>query len=444
MTTPLDYQWKSAQELVQREVLSLSYQTWIEPLEAIKYDNSTLYLKVPSSLHRNFLSTNYLPLIQNAFSQVIQQSCEVKLLMNGEINDAVQSNEQPVASFQDGPVMLNPKYTFDSFIIGNSNRFAHAACLAVAEAPGMAYNPLFLYGGVGLGKTHLMQAIGHFVRQKKSDLLVMYVTSEKFTNELINAIRMNKMEQFRQRYRYVDVLLIDDIQFIAGKERTQEEFFHTFNALYESQKQIILSSDKPPRDMEHLEERLKSRFEWGLIADIQPPDLETRIAILRKKAEVERLHSISDETLEFIATKTENNIRELEGALIRVIAYSRLTKAPITLDLVKESLKDLLKSKADRKATPENIMQMVCQRFGLTQQDMLSRRRSREISYPRQLAMYLVRELTDLSLTQIGDVFGGRDHTTVLHACRSISSESADNSELRIMLADMRKNITNR
>ena len=438
MTVLLSKQWQSACEMLRDEMPAVSFDTWVSPLVPIKYSENILLLQVESDFNKNILTSHYMPLIQNAFGQVMGQSCDVEILTKEEIGGAM-SKAQPVKETSQS--LLNPKYTFDSFVIGNSNRFAHAACLAVAEAPAKAYNPLFLYGGVGLGKTHLMMAIGHFVRSLPNELNVHYVTSEEFTNQMINSIRTNDAENFRNKYRKVDVLLIDDIQFISGKERTQEEFFHTFNALYESNKQIIISSDRPPRDMEHLEERLKSRFEWGLTADIQPPDLETRIAILRKKAESENILRISDEVLEFVATKAENNIRELEGCLTRITAYSRITKSPITIELVTEALKDIIKNSESRRATPEHITKLVCDRFSLSEDDIFSKKRSHDISYPRQISMYLLRELTDLSLSTIGQYFGGRDHTTVLHAYRTISKEMADNNELRVMLADIRNQL---
>ena len=439
MTVPLSKQWLSACEMLREEMPAVSYETWVNPLIPVKYSENTLLLQVESDFNKNILTSHYMPLIQNAFGQVTGTPCEVEILTKEEISGALN---KPKAATGDAPqFLLNPKYTFDSFVIGNSNRFAHAACLAVAEAPAKAYNPLFLYGGVGLGKTHLMMAIGHFVRSLPNELNVHYVTSEDFTNQMINAIRTNDTESFRNKYRKVDVLLIDDIQFISGKERTQEEFFHTFNALYESNKQIIISSDRPPRDMEHLEERLKSRFEWGLTADIQPPDLETRIAILRKKAETENIQRISDEVFEFVATKAENNIRELEGCLTRIMAYSKITKSPISLELVNEALKDIIKNNENKRATPERITKLVCDRFSVSEDDMFSKKRSHDISYPRQISMYLLRELTDLSLSAIGNFFGGRDHTTVLHAYRTISKEMADNNELRVMLADIRNQL---
>lgn len=438
MTVLLGKQWQSACDMLRDEMPAVSYETWVSPLVPIKYDENTLLLQVESDFNKNILTSHYMPLIQNAFGQVMGKSCDIEILTKEEIGGVLDKPKQTKETSQS---LLNPKYTFDSFVIGNSNRFAHAACLAVAEAPARAYNPLFLYGGVGLGKTHLMMAIGHFVRSLPNELNVHYVTSEEFTNQMINSIRTNAAESFRNKYRKVDVLLVDDIQFISGKERTQEEFFHTFNALYESNKQIIISSDRPPRDMEHLEERLKSRFEWGLTADIQPPDLETRIAILRKKAENEKILRISDEVLEFVATKAENNIRELEGCLTRITAYSRITKSPITLELVTEALKDIIKNSEGKRATPERITKIVCDRFSLSEEDILSKKRSHDISYPRQISMYLIRELTDLSLSAIGKFFGGRDHTTVLHAYRTISKEMADNNELRVMLADIRNQL---
>jgi chromosomal replication initiator protein len=424
--------------MLRDEMPAVSYETWVSPLLPIKYSDNTLLLQVESDFNKNILTSHYIPLIQNAFGQVMGESCDVKILTKDEVGGEL---DNPKAIKESSQSLLNPKYTFESFVIGNSNRFAHAACLAVAEAPAKAYNPLCLYGGVGLGKTHLMMAIGHFVRSLPNELNVHYVTSEEFTNQMINSIRTNDAENFRNKYRKVDVLLIDDIQFISGKERTQEEFFHTFNALYESNKQIIISSDRPPRDMEHLEERLKSRFEWGLTADIQPPDLETRIAILRKKAESENILHISDDVLEFVATKAENNIRELEGCLTRITAFSKIKKEPITLDLVNEALKDIIKNSENKRATPERITTLVCDRFSLSESDIFSKKRSHDISYPRQISMYLLRELTDLSLSAIGKFFGGRDHTTVLHAYRTISKEMADNNELRVMLADIRNQL---
>ena len=316
--------------------------------------------------------------------------------------------------------MLNPKYTFDTFVIGSGNRFAHAASLAVAEAPAKAYNPLFIYGGVGLGKTHLMHAIGHYVLEHNPSVKVVYLSSEKFTNEFINSIRDNRPDDFRNKYRNVDVLLIDDIQFLAGKESTQEEFFHTFNALHEENKQIVISSDRPPKEIPTLEDRLRSRFEWGLITDITPPDLETRIAILRKKAKAEGL-DIPNEVMLYIANQIDTNIRELEGALIRVVAYSSLENKDITADLAAEALKSIIPSTKPKVITVHDIQKVVGEHYGVKLEDFAAKKRTKSIAFPRQIAMYLSRELTDLSLPKIGEEFGGRDHTTVIHAHDKIS-----------------------
>ena len=317
---------------------------------------------------------------------------------------------------------LNPKYTFDTFVVGSGNRFPHAASLAAASEPAAVYNPLFLYGGVGLGKTHLMQAIGQYVIQHHPHLHVVYVSSERFTNDLINALQTKSMVEFRQRYRSVDVLLIDDIHFVAGKESTQEEFFHTFNALYQANKQIVISSDRPPKEIPTLEDRLRSRFEWGLTADVQAPDIETRVAILRQKARNER-YSVPDEVLDFIASHIHSNIRELEGALIRVMAYSSLHHRPLSIDLAAEALKEILPDTAPKPITMPRIQELVASHFGIKVADIKGKRRSRAVTFPRQIAMYLSRELTDASLPRIGEEFGGRDHTTVMHACDKIRKD---------------------
>jgi len=328
------------------------------------------------------------------------------------------------------PGVLNPRYTFDTFVVGNSNRFAHAASLAVAEAPARAYNPLFIYGGVGLGKTHLMQAIGHYVLEHNPGYKVVYVTSEKFTNDLINAIGKKAMAEFRDRYRNIDVLLVDDIQFVAGKESTQEEFFHTFNALYEANKQIVMSSDRPPKEIPTLEERLRSRFEWGLTTDIQPPDLETRIAILRKKAASESLE-IPEEVLSYIANRIHSNIRELEGALNRVIAVASLSRRSVSVEIAEEALKDIVGSPRQRQVTIEMIQAAVANHYSIKVADMRGKKRTRAVTVPRQIAMYLARELTDASLPRIGEEFGGRDHTTVLHAYEKVQRMLQKNPSLQ-------------
>jgi chromosomal replication initiator protein len=449
MKTPIDgnwTDWTQACRLIESEIPKTSYLTWIAPLVPLAMEDHHLYVQVPSVFVRNFVEGRYVSILTNALSQVSGQSWEITLLLEDEaakLTDSMTAvpDKNASASAQAPMLMLNPKNTFDTFVIGNSNRFAHAAALAVAEAPAQAYNPLFIYGGAGLGKTHLIQAIGHFIREQNPAMKIVYVTSEMFMNELINAIKSGTNMEFRNRYRNADVLIIDDIQFIAGKDSTEEELFHTFNTLREAQKQIVLTSDKPPKEMKQLTQRLRSRFEWGLIADIQPPDLETRIAILRKKAEAEHVEDLPDDAMEFIATNSENNIRELEGTLTRVLAYSRLSRRPITMDLVHEALKDMLDANAGKRATPENIMRLVCDRYGISMEDFLGRRRNQEIAYPRKIAMYLVREMTDISLSSIGEAFGGRDHTTVLHAWRTISEDMASNAELRALLADIRNQL---
>ena len=334
--------------------------------------------------------------------------------------------------------MLNPKYTFDTFVIGSGNRFAHAASLAVAEAPAKSYNPLFIYGGVGLGKTHLMHAIGHYVLEQNPALKVVYLSSEKFTNEFINSIRDNKAGEFRDQYRSVDVLLIDDIQFLAGKEQTQEEFFHTFNTLHEESKQIVISSDRPPKEIPTLEDRLRSRFEWGLITDIAPPDLETRIAILRKKAKADGLIDIPNEVMLYIANQIYTNIRELEGALIRVVAYSSLVNMDITPDLAAEALKDIIPNARPRMVTIIDIQKTVGQHFSVRLEDFSAKKRTRAIAFPRQVAMYLSRELTDASLPKIGSEFGGRDHSTVIHAHEKISKMIKEDKLLQQDVQDIK------
>ncbi|WP_245867361.1 Chromosomal replication initiator protein DnaA [Sporomusa silvacetica DSM 10669] len=335
---------------------------------------------------------------------------------------------------------LNPKYIFSTFVIGNSNRLAHAASLAVSEAPAQVYNPFFIYGGVGLGKTHLMHAIGHRIKENNPNSKVVYISSEKFTNELINSIISGNPENFRQRYRNIDVLLVDDIQFLSKKEHTQEEFFHTFNTLHDANKQIIISSDRAPREIQTLEDRLRSRFEWGLITDIQPPDLETRIAVLRKKAMMESLN-VPNEVIVYIASRIENNIRELEGALIRVIAYASLNNQPIDIDLATEALKDIFPDGRPKQITTDLIKDIVATYFKLKLEDLSAKKRTRNVAFPRQIAMYLCRELTEISLPKIGEIFGGRDHTTVIHAHDKIHRERNSDAKLNNTIKDLIKRI---
>ncbi len=430
--------WEKTLSLIKPELTEVSFNTWIKSIDVISLEGNKIILGVPNSFTRDILIARYATLISNAIKQTTSNKYELKFIVPSEEKPSLTEGNQQrseglanisVSSDQITSTNLNPKYTFDTFVIGNSNRFAHAASLAVAEAPAKAYNPLFLYGGVGLGKTHLMHAIGHFILQNNPKAKVVYVSSETFTNELINSIRHDRNVEFRNRFRTIDVLLVDDIQFIAGKESTQEEFFHTFNALHESNKQIIISSDRPPKEIPTLEDRLRSRFEWGLITDIQPPDLETRIAILYKKAQMENI-DVPNEVLTHIARKIQSNIRELEGALIRIVAYSSLTNSEITVELASEALKELFSSKA-RQLNVDLIKEVVSNKFNIKIEDFNSKKRTRAISYPRQIAMYLARELTDLSLPKIGEEFGGRDHTTVMHAHEKISNDIQTNEDIK-------------
>ena len=410
--------WNRALQLIKGELSPPSFNAFFKQIIPLSVNSqNVLILLAPNEFTKSILEDRYLNIIENAVNQVSMDKYKIKLVLDEndvELNDTNDENLTNFTNISKSNINhnLNPKYTFDTFVIGNSNGLAHAACVAVAEAPAKAYNPLFLYGGVGLGKTHLMHAIGHHIITQKKNAKVAYISSEKFTNELINSIKDDKNEDFRNKYRNVDILLIDDIQFIAGKERTQEEFFHTFNSLHEANKQIIISSDRHPKEIPTLEDRLRSRFEMGLITDIQAPDFETRIAILRKKAQIENI-SVSNEVMNYIAKNIKSNIRELEGALTRVVAYSSLTNKVITLELCVEALKDILVNKQNKEISIDDIKI----------DDFNSRKRARSISYPRQIAMYISRELTNLSLPKIGEEFGGRDHTTVLHACDKISND---------------------
>lgn len=433
--------WQKTLNLLKNELTEISFNTWIKTIEPLSINQNTIYLGVPAEFNKGILESRYSTLIKNAIKQIASKEYEVNFVIpSQEDNKKYPATQGDSNSEEFVNSILNPKYTFDTFVIGNSNRFAHAAALAVAESPAKAYNPFFIYGGVGLGKTHLMHAIGHYVLSQNPSTKVLYASSEKFTNELINSIKDDKNEEFRAKYRNIDILLIDDIQFIAGKERTQEEIFHTFNALYEANKQIILSSDKPPKDINNLEERLRSRFEWGLIGDIQPPDLETRIAILRKKAQLENL-DVPNEVMVFIADKIASNIRELEGALNRVIAYSSLTENDVTVDVATEALKDILSVNKAKIINSNAIMDTVARYFDIKPEEFKSKKRNREVAYPRQVAMYLCRELTDMSLPKIGDEFGGRDHSTVIHANDKIVEEVSSNSDTRRMIEELKRNI---
>lgn len=442
MTSSLFNIWDKTLEIIKSELTEVSFNTWLKTIEPISYQNNQMILGVPNDFTKGILEARYIVLISNALKEVTGDLVNVKFkIPTEEIQKEVYKDESPSYSENIPSANLNSKYTFDTFVIGNSNRFAHAASLAVAEAPAQAYNPLFLYGGVGLGKTHLMNAIGHYILSQNPKAKVMYVSSEKFTNELINSIRDDKNVDFRNRYRNIDVLLVDDIQFIAGKESTQEEFFHTFNALHDANKQIIISSDRPPKEIPTLEDRLRSRFEWGLISDIQAPDLETRIAILRKKANLEKIN-VSNEVMQFIASKIQSNIRELEGALIRIVAYSSLTNQEITLDLANEALKDIISSTAPKKVTISLIKEVVAEYFTIKMEDFNSKKRTRAIAFPRQIAMFLSRELTDLSLPKVGEEFGGRDHSTVIHACDKINNDMKEDLNLKNTIEKIKKQIT--
>jgi chromosomal replication initiator protein len=395
-----------------------TFHTWFSEAEAERLDDETFVVKVPNDFTRSWIEGHFLGLLQAAVRDSLGADRAVRVAVDDELRSVLPDSFTPAPRGAEG---LNPKYSFDSFVIGSSNRFAHAAALAVAEAPAQAYNPLFIYGGTGLGKTHLLQAIAGYVVEHSRNLSARYVTSETFMNDFINSLRDKRIEGFKQRYRHYDVLLIDDIQFFEHKERIQEEFFHTFNTLYEAGRQIVISSDRPPRAIATLEARLRSRFEWGLITDIQPPDLETRIAILRKKVKTDGIHIPDPQVLTFIASRISTNIRELEGALTRVVAFSSLTGRTMTVDLAQEVLKDVFPQGEMPEISVEHIQSTVIERFGISLQELTGDRRSQAIVYPRQVAMYLCRELTDSSLPKIGKKFGGRDHTTVIHATSKIA-----------------------
>ncbi len=436
--------WKATLEKIEEKISKPSFDTWLKDTKAESLDGSTLTITAPNEFARDWLEEQYSQLIQKVLLEVTGSKLQLKLIVLDtvieEVNKPRPKPKPPINDVHDGKTMLNPKYTFDTFVIGSGNRFAHAASLAVAEAPAKAYNPLFIYGGVGLGKTHLMHAIGHYVLEHNKNAKVVYISSEKFTNEFIDAIMENKTANFRNKYRNVDVLLIDDIQFIAGKESTQEEFFHTFNALHEENKQIIISSDRPPKEIPTLEDRLRSRFEWGLITDITPPDLETRIAILTKKAKAEGL-DIPSEVMLYIANQIDTNIRELEGALIRVVAYSSLVNQDIDASLAADALKDIIPNNKPRVITIPTIMEVVGEKYSVKKDDFLAKKRTKSIAFPRQIAMYLSREMTDLSLPKIGEEFGGRDHTTVIHAHEKIAKLIENDSLLAREIEEIKQEL---
>lgn len=502
-TLQLSALWEQVLKKLEGQIIKPLFDTWIKDAKALSLHDNVLEIGTPRQLMKEWLETKYRQQITTAVHSVIGPQITLKIISlnvddephtdtssttlssasptNAELAPPLHApiqtsfppetlpvqpnggtsvpslfpvNESPkppsiitapniiIPNQDDLQVVLNPKYVFETFVIGNSNRFAHAASLAVAEAPAQVYNPFFIYGGVGLGKTHLMHAIGHRILQTYPGIKVVYISSEKFTNELINSIRDGKPESFRQKYRNIDVLLVDDIQFLSKKEHTQEEFFHTFNTLHEANKQIIISSDRPPREIQTLEDRLRSRFEWGLITDIQAPDLETRIAILRKKAILENLN-VPNDVMVYIASRIDNNIRELEGALIRVMAYASLTNQTIDMNLATEALKDIFPNGRPKQITMELIQEVVSSYFKIKIEELLAKKRTRNVAYPRQIAMYLCRELTDTSLPRIGEMFGGRDHTTVIHAHDKISRERNEDNKLNTTLKELVKRIEN-
>lgn len=428
--------WELIKETLRTEydLSDISYNTWVKPLNFYSENDDVVTIMIPSDQAHalKYISSKYKSYFQVTISEMMNHTYDISFILEKDVEDETTPAPGAVYNINYENANLNSKYRFDTFVVGGNNKFAHSASLAVAESPGEAYNPLYLYGGAGLGKTHLMHSIGHFILDNNPDMKVLYVTSEQFTNEVIESIRSGnaaKMTKLREKYRTVDVLLIDDVQFIIGKESTQEEFFHTFNVLHSAGKQIILSSDKPPKEMETLEERFRSRFEWGLIADIQPPDYETRMAILKKNAESYN-KEIKEEVFQYIATNIKSNIRELEGAYNKVIAFSRLNKVEITIENVQEALKDIISPNAKKQITTQYIIDVVAEHFGISSDDIVSKRRNSEFVLPRQICMYLCRTLTTESLQNIGKALGKKDHTTVIHGIDKITDEIKTNEEL--------------
>ena len=441
MNCNIDEILDKAKTLIKDEMSELSFKTWIEPLRISSIDNNKIYLIATDSFKKDSVESRYKDLLINAFNMVLQRNCEIYIILNSEDKKVEAKNNLSTSNIKYSNSFLNPNYSFDTFVVGDNNRFAHAAALAVAEAPATAYNPLFLYGGVGLGKTHLMHAIGNEVLRKNNNFKVVYVTSEVFTNEFINSVRDNSTDNFRKKYRDIDVLLIDDIQFIAGKEKTQEELFHTFNFLKENNKQIVLSSDRPPRDILLLEDRLKSRFEWGILADVSMADYETRLAILRKKTQEKQI-IIDDDILKDIATKIDSNIRELEGVFNKLVAQSSLTNMPITIEMAEIAINSVIKQK-ESIISIDYIQEIVCKYFDINTKDLKSSQRSNDIAFPRQIGMYLCRILTKKSFPKIGESFGHRDHTTVMHAFKKIEKEIKEKKDTKLIVESVKKIILN-
>ena len=442
----IENEWQDALAYIQGRVPKQVYDTWFTPIYLERIEDSTAQLGVPNKFFGDWLHQHYGPLLSEAVSSArggVDTSITFVIFKQARkqpdnSGHTVSTVRQSTGARAKRGIQLNPKYTFKNFVVGAGNQFAHAACMAVAEQPAKAYNPLFIYGDTGLGKTHLLNAIGNYVAER-TELRIAYLTTEQFTNEVINSIRYDKMMDLRKRYRHIDMLMIDDIQFLAGKERTQEEFFHTFNALYEAHKQLVLSSDRFPKDMPDIEERLRSRFEWGLIADLQPPDVETRIAILRKKSEDEGV-TLPEDVIQFLATTMKSNIRELEGSLVRLGAYASLTGQIITLEMAKSVLRDLIGTKK-KIVSMDDIQETVGARFHVKIADLKSRRRSKTLVHPRQIAMYLCRELTDSSYPEIGRQFGGKDHTTIIHACKQVIKAKDNDSVFNATLESLKEQI---
>ena len=431
--------WGEIKDIVKREynLSGISFSTWVEPLQFYKIEDDMVYIVIPSDQAQalSYISSKYKSFFQVTISEMYDHIYDVEFILESDIpaSDPMESESSYYNEAGNGNTTLNPKYKFDTFVVGSNNKFAHSASLAVAESPGKTYNPLYLYGGAGLGKTHLMHSIGHFILEQNPNTKVLYVTSEEFTNEVIESIRNGNaavMTKLREKYRTVDVLMVDDVQFIIGKESTQEEFFHTFNVLHSAGKQIILSSDKPPKEMETLEERFRSRFEWGLIADIQPPDYETRVAILRKNAEMSH-RQINEEIIDYIASNIKSNIRELEGAFNKILAFARSNKTELNLAAAEEALKDVIYPNKARDITPTLIINTISEYFNVKPEDVISKKRNSEYVLPRQVAMYLCHILTDSSYAVIGKALGKKDHTTVLHGCNKIEDELKNNEELQ-------------
>ena len=439
--------WDLIKETLREEydLSDISYNTWVKPLNFNNVKDGVVTIMIPSDQAHalKYISNKYKSYFQVTISEMMDETYDISFILEKDEEDEMLSAPGNVYNINYENANLNSKYRFDTFVVGNNNKFAHSASLAVAESPGIAYNPLYLYGGAGLGKTHLMHSIGHFILERNPDAKIICVTSEEFTNEVIESIRSGNaaaMNKFLEKYRTIDVLMIDDVQFIIGKESTQEEFFHTFNALHSAGKQIILTSDKPPKEMETLEERIRSRFEWGLMADIGTPDYETRMAILRKKIEADEMN-LSDEILNYIATNIKSNIRELEGALNKLLAYSNLEKTEITMEIAQKELQNIITPDKPKEITPQLIIEVVSEHFQISLDQMISKNRSKDIARPRQIAMYLCKNMTDTPLDSIGALLGGRDHSTIIHGVQKISDEYESDETTRSLIDTIKKKI---